>query len=214
MVTFSTDYWAPAMEVNVRRRQEKSVLYTQKDKKHTSQDEHWSTLRQVPTIDSTTSATSATNVESQNALKKVLFPKPPPVAITNKKQTLIHKIFHHESKSTSPSPPSSPIFTNSPIEQDPHLLNTSSSLEKKNIFNFSNVLGRTASSFGSERSDTKKANCTLLEKYGICDKGNIGQGATAVVRLAHKLSDEDDSEKLFAVKEFRKRRKDETEKEY
>ncbi|KAF9170027.1 serine/threonine-protein kinase HAL4/sat4 [Mortierella sp. AD011] len=214
MVTFSTDYWAPAMEVNVRRRQEKSLLYTQKDKKHTSQDEHWSTLRQVPTIGSTNSATSATNIESQNALKKVLFPKPPPVAITNKKQTLIHKIFHHESKSTSPSPPSSPIFTNSPIEQDPHMLNSSSSLEKKNIFNFSNVLGRSASSFGSERSDTKKPNCTLLEKYGICDKGNIGQGATAVVRLAHKLSEEDDSEKLFAVKEFRKRRKDETEKEY
>ncbi|KAI8349484.1 kinase-like domain-containing protein, partial [Mortierella sp. GBAus27b] len=53
---------------------------------------------------------------------------------------------------------------------------------------------------------------TLLKKYGLCDKGNIGQGATAVVRLAHKL--EEESEKLFAVKEFRKRRKNESEKEY
>ncbi|KAF9359609.1 serine/threonine-protein kinase HAL4/sat4 [Mortierella sp. AD094] len=202
MVTFSTDYWAPAMEVNVRRRQEKSLFHTQKEKQHTSQDEHWNTLRQVPTTDSTTStghlSTMGSNTESQNAFKKVLFPKPPPVAITNKKQTLMHKIFHHESKSASPSPPSSPIFTHTPIEQDPHLLNTSTPLEKKNIFNFANVLGRTASSFGSERSDSKKADCTLLKKYGLCDKGNIGQGATAVVRLAHKLSEEDDSEKLFA----------------
>ncbi|KAF9115938.1 serine/threonine-protein kinase HAL4/sat4 [Mortierella sp. AM989] len=214
MVTFSTDYWAPAMEVNVRRRQEKSPLQIQKGQQY-SQDEHWNTLRQVPTVDPTTPLGhfSAMESESQAAIKKAIFPKPPPVAITNKKQTLIHKIFHHEPKSASLSPPSSPIFTNSPVEQDPHLLNASTPLEKKNIFNFANVLGR-ASSFGSERSDSKKADCTLFKKYGLCDKGNIGQGATAVVRLAHKLSDEDDSEKLFAVKEFRKRRKDETEKEY
>jgi hypothetical protein len=94
-------------------------------------------------------------------------------------------------------------------------LTSSSSLEKKNIFNFVHGLGRTSSSSfaGSERggSDARKADCTLLKKYGICDKGNIGQGATAIVRLAHKI---EESEKLFAVKEFRKRRKDETEKEY
>ncbi|KAF8975291.1 serine/threonine-protein kinase HAL4/sat4 [Entomortierella lignicola] len=201
MVTFSTDYWAPAMEVNVRRRQD----LDKQQRMH--QGENWNTLRQTPAIDD--------NHHFQNAIKKALFPKPPPVAITNKKQTLIHKIFHHEPKSSSPSPPSSPILTKSHSDEDPHLLNTSTpSLEKKNIFNFANVLGRSTSSFGSERSDTKKGNCTLLRKYGLCDKGSIGQGATAVVRLAHKLSEDDDSEKLFAVKEFRKRRKDETEKEY
>jgi protein-serine/threonine kinase len=56
----------------------------------------------------------------------------------------------------------------------------------------------------------------LHEKYGICDAGLIGRGATAVVRVARRLEDVDGkpSEKLYAVKEFRKRRKDETEKEY
>ncbi|KAG0033399.1 serine/threonine-protein kinase HAL4/sat4 [Podila clonocystis] len=214
MVTFSTDYWAPAMEVNVRRRQEKSPLTNGGHYLHN--DEHWNTLRQVPTVDSSSSSTghlSGMGMESPAALKKSLYPKPPPVAVTNKKQTLMHKIFHHEPKSSSSSPPSSPLNANPPVEQDPYLLTTASPLEKKNIFNFASVLGR-ASSFGSERSDTnKKTDCTLLKKYGFCDKGNIGQGATAVVRLAHKLCD-DEAEKLFAVKEFRKRRKNETEKEY
>ncbi|ORZ04185.1 kinase-like domain-containing protein [Lobosporangium transversale] len=144
------------------------------------------------------------------------------MAITNKKQTLIHKIFHHEPKSASISPPTSPIFINSPNpEQDPYLSNpVTPSLEKKTIFNFANVLGRASSFTGlnssSDRhSESKKPECTLLKKYGVCEKGSIGQGATAVVRLAHKLSAESESgEKLFAVKEFRKRRKDETEKEY
>ncbi|KAF9137548.1 serine/threonine-protein kinase HAL4/sat4 [Mortierella sp. GBA39] len=230
MVTFSTDYWAPAMEVNVRRRPEKSPLQQgsqnsdAKQQHYLHNEEHWNTLRQVPTVDSSTSSTghlSGLGNESAAALKKALYPKPPPVAVTNKKQTLMHKIFHHEPKSSSASPPSSPLHSTaggsshgSPLEEDPYLLTTASPspLEKKNIFNF---LGR-ASSFGSERSEPKKApDCTLLKKYGLCDKGNIGQGATAVVRLAHKLSENDDgTERLFAVKEFRKRRKDETEKEY
>ncbi|CAO3569914.1 unnamed protein product [Mortierella alpina] len=219
MVTFSTDYWAPAMEVNVRRRPEKSPLAGQNggSQHYLHPDEHWNTLRQVPTIDSSTSSTghlSGMGSESQTALKKTLYPKPPPVAVTAKKQTLMHKIFHHEPKSASGSPPSSPSnHANNPFDQDPYLTNTPSPLEKKNIFNFANVLGRASSFGGSDRGETKKADCTLLKKYGLCDKGNIGQGATAVVRLAHKLS-EDESEKLFAVKEFRKRRKDETEKEY
>ncbi|KAF9427341.1 serine/threonine-protein kinase HAL4/sat4 [Podila epigama] len=213
MVTFSTDYWAPAMEVNVRRRQEKSP-FTQNGH-YLHNDEHWNTLRQVPTIDSSTSSTghvSGLGMEAPEALKKSLYPKPPPVAVVSKKQTLMHKIFHHDPKSSTSSPPSSPLKTSALAEEDPYL-STASPLEKKNIFNFSNVLGR-ASSFSSERSETKRVpDCTLLKKYGLCDKGNIGQGATAIVRLAHKLSDED-SEKLFAVKEFRKRRKNESEKEY
>ncbi|KAJ9474708.1 Serine/threonine-protein kinase HAL4/SAT4 [Pseudozyma hubeiensis] len=53
---------------------------------------------------------------------------------------------------------------------------------------------------------------SLLKKYGVCEKAAIGKGATAVVRLAHKW--DRSTEKLYAVKEFRKRRKNETEKEY
>jgi len=57
-----------------------------------------------------------------------------------------------------------------------------------------------------------KSNASLMNKYGVTDKVAIGKGATAIVRLAHKL--DRSSEKLYAIKEFRKRRKNETEKEY
>lgn len=56
------------------------------------------------------------------------------------------------------------------------------------------------------------ASTSLLKKYGYCEKVAIGKGATAVVKLAHKW--DRSTEKLYAVKEFRKRRKNETEKEY
>lgn len=56
------------------------------------------------------------------------------------------------------------------------------------------------------------ASTSLAQKYGICEKVAIGKGATAVVRLAHKW--DRSTEKLYAVKEFRKRRKNESEKEY
>ncbi|KAJ3322180.1 serine/threonine-protein kinase HAL4/sat4 [Boothiomyces sp. JEL0866] len=51
----------------------------------------------------------------------------------------------------------------------------------------------------------------LCEKYGYCQSQVIGKGATSKVRLvvSHK-----DGNKVYAVKEFRKRRKNETQKEY
>jgi len=52
----------------------------------------------------------------------------------------------------------------------------------------------------------------MTQKYGVCQKVAIGKGATSVVRLAHKWDRSE--EKLYAIKEFRKRRKNETEKEY
>lgn len=86
--------------------------------------------------------------------------------------------------------------------------------------------------------DTKSrggaSNASLSKKYGVCEKVVIGKGATAVVKLAHKW--DRSTERLYAVKvsfglsrhvgkrgvnlrplaeqEFRKRRKNETEKEY
>lgn len=74
---------------------------------------------------------------------------------------------------------------------------------------------------GSDRGSTKGSDrdfgdntstASLLKKYGVCDRAAIGKGATAVVRLAHKWDRRE--EKLYAVKEFRKRRKNETEKDY
>ncbi|MCO5593780.1 hypothetical protein L7F22_047797 [Adiantum nelumboides] len=65
---------------------------------------------------------------------------------------------------------------------------------------------------GSESGKGGGETASLLKKYGVCEKAAIGKGATAVVRLAHKW--DRSTEKLYAVKEFRKRRKNETEKEY
>ncbi|KAL1703349.1 kinase-like domain-containing protein [Schizophyllum commune] len=62
-------------------------------------------------------------------------------------------------------------------------------------------------------SEAGESTTSLSQKYGVCQKVAIGKGATSVVRLAHKW-DRSDGEKLYAVKEFRKRRRTESEKEY
>ncbi|KZT22086.1 Pkinase-domain-containing protein [Neolentinus lepideus HHB14362 ss-1] len=73
------------------------------------------------------------------------------------------------------------------------------------------------SNASSRKSDSDgrsvgESTASLLKKYGVCERVAIGKGATSVVRLAHKWDRSE--EKLYAVKEFRKRRKNETEKEY
>ncbi|KAH7340930.1 kinase-like domain-containing protein [Rhizoctonia solani] len=65
---------------------------------------------------------------------------------------------------------------------------------------------------GGPRSVASGASGGRLDHYGICERVAIGKGATSIVRLAHKWDRTE--EKLYAVKEFRKRRKNETEKEY
>lgn len=97
-----------------------------------------------------------------------------------------------------------------------------------------------ARSTSSKKSDSDverksvggESTASLTQKYGVCQKVAIGKGATSVVRLAHKWDRSE--EKLYAVKvsrpapptspiialphfrikEFRKRRKNESEKEY
>ncbi|KAG6856599.1 hypothetical protein H0H87_002691 [Tephrocybe sp. NHM501043] len=62
------------------------------------------------------------------------------------------------------------------------------------------------------KSTAGDSQASLSQKYGVCQKVAIGKGATSVVRLAHKWDRAE--EKLYAVKQFRARRKNETEKEY
>ncbi|OCH88989.1 Pkinase-domain-containing protein [Obba rivulosa] len=76
----------------------------------------------------------------------------------------------------------------------------------------SNGSSKKSDSDRGDRSTAGGSTVNLLKKYGVCEKVAIGKGATSVVRLAHKWDRAD--EKLYAVKEFRKRRKNETEKEY
>ncbi|EPE06152.1 serine threonine-protein kinase hal4 [Ophiostoma piceae UAMH 11346] len=75
-------------------------------------------------------------------------------------------------------------------------------------------------SVGGEKKATEKkagsiaapAASTLAEKYGKCQE-IVGRGAFGIVRISHKKLGDGMGEKLFAVKEFR-RRPEENEKKY
>ncbi|KAJ3123020.1 serine/threonine-protein kinase HAL4/sat4 [Nowakowskiella sp. JEL0407] len=54
---------------------------------------------------------------------------------------------------------------------------------------------------------------SMEEKYGRIEQV-LGKGAHAVVKLAHKFETVDGDEKICAVKEFRKKRKEESNREY
>jgi len=64
----------------------------------------------------------------------------------------------------------------------------------------------------SEKKTAVNPSATLVEKYGKCQE-IVGRGAFGIVRISHKKLDNGLGEKLFAVKEFR-RRPEETEKKY
>ncbi|CAD6892514.1 unnamed protein product [Tilletia laevis] len=74
------------------------------------------------------------------------------------------------------------------------------------------VTGEDGGASRSRVGSQSGGEASLLKKYGVCEKAAIGKGATAVVRLAHKW--DRSTERLYAVKEFRKRRKNESEKDY
>ncbi|KAG2176199.1 hypothetical protein INT43_005433 [Umbelopsis isabellina] len=50
----------------------------------------------------------------------------------------------------------------------------------------------------------------LYEKYGVCQDGNVGEGTTAIIRLVRRRG----HDTVLAVKEFRKRSRNELEKQY
>jgi hypothetical protein len=50
----------------------------------------------------------------------------------------------------------------------------------------------------------------LYEKYGPCQEGSVGEGATAIIRLVRRRG----HDTVLAVKEFRKRSRNESEKQY
>lgn len=63
-----------------------------------------------------------------------------------------------------------------------------------------------------KKTGAAAAPATLVEKYGKCQE-IVGKGAFGIVRISHKKLTTGNGEKLFAVKEFR-RRPEETEKKY
>lgn len=65
-------------------------------------------------------------------------------------------------------------------------------------------------SLANDKKGGPNHSATLVEKYGKCQEV-VGRGAFGIVRISHKKVE--NGEKLFAVKEFR-RRPDESEKKY
>ncbi|KAK4155913.1 hypothetical protein C8A00DRAFT_13087 [Chaetomidium leptoderma] len=63
-----------------------------------------------------------------------------------------------------------------------------------------------------DKKVTTNPTATLAEKYGKCQE-IVGRGAFGIVRISHKKLENGLGEKLYAVKEFR-RRPEETEKKY
>jgi protein-serine/threonine kinase len=64
----------------------------------------------------------------------------------------------------------------------------------------------------NDKKGGANTSATLVEKYGKCQE-IVGRGAFGIVRISHKKMSNGGGEKLFAVKEFR-RRPEETEKKY
>lgn len=65
----------------------------------------------------------------------------------------------------------------------------------------------------SSKSKRHRAQTGSLKEYGECYR-RLGQGSTAVVMVVRQLGDDGRSQKLYAIKQFRKKQKHETEKEY
>ena len=62
----------------------------------------------------------------------------------------------------------------------------------------------------SSTSDLPSKSESFIEKYHFCSNKIIGRGSSGVVKLAKSAS----SDKIYAVKEFRKKRRDESYREY
>jgi len=127
--------------------------------------------------------------------------------VPNRKSSILNKI----KESTSimrPKSPGAKSAATSPSIPDHVSEDSAPSMSRKNSFKDLIAHKTRTLSLGRSKSDA------LIRKYGVCEKGCIGKGATAIVRLAHKLENCENSGKVYAIKEFRKRRKNESERDY
>ena len=80
------------------------------------------------------------------------------------------------------------------------------------VSNWVDAMKREKTEPNSDKKLSPLPSATLAEKYGKCQE-IVGRGAFGIVRISHKKAENGVGEKLFAVKEF-KRRPEETEKKY
>ncbi|KAL1919695.1 uncharacterized protein VTP21DRAFT_1626 [Calcarisporiella thermophila] len=242
MVTFTTNFWAPAADSNVRRR---PVTSKRDATKHFFDPEMsvnssagivFSTASSagLPQLDSkascprtgseyalsasppssTTSSTSSISPRVQQQRDNASVPASPRQYPANtpgaNKKSFVHKMFPERRKHEDDDDDHAPVVLTNEEEQESGSRQVLHQL-------WAPLLNRKGSA--SSRSDTSgRSRAQLFQKYGVRDKECIGRGATAVVRLAHKLQppvgEKRSQDKLYAVKEFRARKKNESEKEY
>lgn len=80
------------------------------------------------------------------------------------------------------------------------------------VSNWVDNLRKEKDNLASDKKAGPHQSATLVEKYGKCQEV-VGRGAFGIVRISHKKLENGLGEKLYAVKEFR-RRPEETEKKY
>ncbi|KAH6905817.1 other/HAL protein kinase [Coprinopsis sp. MPI-PUGE-AT-0042] len=174
-------------------------------------DSYWDPASAPPSRPPTRPGSRAPSMSAGHSGGKLASPVPPPGPTRQRSG----------SKPEPPTTPSrsKPASIHSDKGGDSHKFNL------KDLLSSGPKLGRKSSqrSTSSRRSDSDAGDgrakstagdsaVSLTQKYGVCQKVAIGKGATSVVRLAHKWDRTE--EKLYAIKEFRKRRKNESEKEY
>lgn len=114
-----------------------------------------------------------------------------------------------ENSSTTSSTNSSLVSINNKLNTTADYCNQS--LSSAASINSNNNLSRQSSTNGGARRH--RADTASLKEYGECYK-RLGQGTTAVVMVVRKLDQDGRSEKLYAIKQFRKKQKQESEKDY
>ncbi|PKY18917.1 Pkinase-domain-containing protein [Rhizophagus irregularis] len=250
MVTFTTDYWAPALDSKARRRtesEERAARVTRErslsskrnkelsivDITNPSKSPFNNDLNKSKTIDDSKLALSNLKIPSAPTSNDSIIVNPSISSNDNlsidsiksnttsislnqskssinndlhKKKSLVQKLFHHDSKGEN-----KPIVS-SPTEEKGEFTFGSTASDKLSLLK--EILNPTLDLDNDNQTQKSDSGSESgINKYGVCEKGCIGKGATAVVRLSHKF-DNSDCERTYAVKEFRKRRKNETEKDY
>ncbi|KAL1922576.1 uncharacterized protein VTP21DRAFT_10115 [Calcarisporiella thermophila] len=219
MVTFNTQYWAPGLDVKVRRRFEA-----------TSEEEDISPASRSPAEQNSNlhaSAFSPNQLDQRNSRDRVISPpnssgatSQPPVV--SRRRSLVQKLFHSDEREKT-----HPIPHNLEDEADANAIillekDKEESGEVRRILHhiLAPIVRSPSATYTTYTSATSEATFALgedksrnVKMYGVTGKG-IGKGATSVVRMVHKSEGGDSMDRVYAIKEFRKRRRSESKKDY
>lgn len=198
MVVFSADYWAPGMD----NKSGNSVVASNAQLHPTNPNTHHNHRRQPSTKD-----------------KNLLNPVIPNSIFSSPAAESLSDFGAESTKDNTPCNTTKKKDYKSKRNLGSSNLNSAKGSENELLVGVKSVwldmLSTKVNRKPSQSSKDSKKDMSLQQKYGICEKRCIGRGATAVVRIAHKTNSEDkEDERLYAIKEFRKRRKNETEREY